>query len=513
MNSKIRLIIYIVYTFFFSFSLFGQGTKPKAQTLNFDKTEYYNAPVDYSYDTVFTINNNNTRRTIFKQDIKLIKSIFSNRANFQSADFNDKVDFSDAKFYNIADFIDVTFKKEVGFDGAEFKMNSLFSNIRFLKQASFGGTKFHGISYFEGNDFKNVISFSNVDFKKEVEFNFSIFHTIANFSNVKFEGEADFFKIAGTDSTFFDFSQSKLPDLINFSGNTNIKTVVDFTTADFSDQNRYINSDGRWHYINLYNSDISKIKIDYQHFKLCFYSNIYYEKDNNPVINVEPSKSVDSIIYHKKTYSLSGTLLYNEFLKRKEFKNYLNRIFPSAKLTDTVVKDFLIHFARLYRFPNSLSKDEVISTYEKVLKNFDLNGQKVSYETLDIEYRDFKNGWFILPHIWNCYGYHKDWIFRWIAVFIVFFTIVTFFFINKLNRKDDGVYYIKNIPSANQAKTVLTFLKRLWYSLMYTSIIFFFLSLKTENINFKKAGVLYIFLVYSVGLLCLGYMANFVLQK
>jgi hypothetical protein len=55
---------------------------------------------------------------------------------------------------------------------------------------------------------------------------------------------------------------------------------------------------------------------------------------------------------------------------------------------------------------------------------------------------------------------------------------------------------------------------RIWYSLMFTSTVFFLLTLKIENIYFKeKRGTFYLFIVYTSGLLCLAYIANFVLQK
>ena len=89
------------------------------------------------------------------------------------------------------------------------------------------------------------------------------------------------------------------------------------------------------------------------------------------------------------------------------------------------------------------------------------------------------------------------------------------FLLDKLNgrNKTDGVYHIDKIQADKKGKTFLSLFRRLWYSLMYTSVIFFLLTLKPENLNFKKGLVAYILVVYSIGLLCLGYMANFVLQK
>lgn len=74
-----------------------------------------------------------------------------------------------------------------------------------------------------------------------------------------------------------------------------------------------------------------------------------------------------------------------------------------------------------------------------------------------------------------------------------------------LNTK---VYTVENIPPS------LKILATVWFSFIYTSTVFFRLTLKIENIKFeKKLGTTYLILMYTVGLICLAYMANFVLQK
>jgi hypothetical protein len=176
---------------------------------------------------------------------------------------------------------------------------------------------------------------------------------------------------------------------------------------------------------------------------------------------------------------------------------------------------FLTNCIEQRRLPASLSVDQITSIYQQVLKNFEANGQKESYETLDIGYQDFKNGWFTIPHIWNCYGYHKEWIFYWSFGFILLFTFITSWLLDWLNgrHKVEPVYHLSNIPVVLKHKTRLWFFRRLWYSLMYTSTIFFLLTIKVDKLNFKKGLVVYILIVYAVGVLCLAYMANFVLQK
>jgi len=83
------------------------------------------------------------------------------------------------------------------------------------------------------------------------------------------------------------------------------------------------------------------------------------------------------------------------------------------------------------------------------------------------------------------------------------------------------VYSIENIPDLAPIVTYKKsvnkyrlYRRRLWYSFTYTATIFFLLSLKVEKIKFKnKRGVLYLMLIYLAGILCLAYMANYIIQK
>jgi len=55
---------------------------------------------------------------------------------------------------------------------------------------------------------------------------------------------------------------------------------------------------------------------------------------------------------------------------------------------------------------------------------------------------------------------------------------------------------------------------RWWYSFIYTASIFFRLTLKLDNLKYTdKRWTAYVMLVYLIGVVCLAYMANFVLQK
>ncbi len=170
----------------------------------------------------------------------------------------------------------------------------------------------------------------------------------------------------------------------------------------------------------------------------------------------------------------------------------------------------------------SLSNDERAALYESLLKNFNDRGQKESYKLLDIEYQKFKwrhsafPGLVFLPKYWWNFGYGKGYVFLWALFFPLLFTLVAFFYLEYLNSVYE-IYVGENqnrIPPLSGARlTVLKSYKRLWYAFLYTNILFFSISLKLENIRtFKFWGGIIIMTIYIIGLICVAYMANFVLQ-
>jgi uncharacterized protein YjbI with pentapeptide repeats len=323
-----------------------------------------------------------------------------------------------------------------------FKKEIIYSTITFNKEASFNNIIFQNKAIFNQDTFWNKANFSGSIFFDRVNFSFAVFQKQADFSNIIFRKQADFSNLILSDSARFIFNNTLLPDTINFSNINNIQNEIDLSVIRFRDTSRYDSlsdtyKNSKWHFINLYKSDISKFHLDYYHFRL---------------------------------------LLLDENC-------------------------------------NLLSIDETKSVYEILLKNFKDRGQMDSYESLDIEYHDYLYRNWKLLRWWNLYGYRKQWVFIWIGIFLFFFSVITMLFIDKLNRKDNGVYFVPTIPENIKIDSIKNAFRRFWYSFMYTSTVFFLFSLKIENINFKKGGIIYVIIVYTIGLLCLGYLANFVLQK
>jgi len=402
---------------------------------------------------------------------------FNSRANLSHTDFDSLAYFSHTHFYLFADFFRSQFYSWADFSDAHFDI-----------LADFSGASFKAFAYFYNARFMVLADFSNAHFDTAANFRYAVFDSVADFTNVHFAALVDFQyahfkkKIALRNLSVypkfrFDFNNTVLPDTIDLSNNpvlsVELLSTIDFTLADSLDGEIKPTRTGFWkasvnlvkqyfypndpcfgpkkiHWINFYNTDISRIKIDYSHFRLYF-------------------KDVDE--------------------------------------QDKLHKE--------------LSYDIKESIYEQLLKNFKDRGQDDSYERLDIDYRWFKgrnavlitgiNDW------WWRFGYEKWRIFIHSFLVIIFFSVVNFFLMHKLNDKNRGVYHMELIPEflpLNVSKnTTYRLLRRLWFSIIYTSSIFFLLTFKIDKIRFAKLISLWIMFIYTIGLVCMGFIANLILQK
>ena len=346
-------------------------------------------------------------------------------------------------------------------DTLDFRKGGFIECVNFMRTVQSYGDffcfDFENSVFFKDCDFQNL-NFMGAHIPDAITFEGGQIKQKMNFSCLKFDS-----------SSRFVFDDIYLPDTIDFSENKKIFHEINFLESSFLNTTVFFPGDlvdsqgikeskkfyatGKMHYICLIGTDISNVKIDYINFKLYF----------------------------------------------NEFHSFSKKI-----VTD----------------------EEKKIVYEALLKKFKDNGQLNSYELLDIEYHDFLwkcypgfyNWLRWIPKLWNNYGYSKGRVFGWALIFLFAFTILTFLSIDRLNK---SVYRIENIPFfaplgtyKKTSNSYRLYKRRLWYSLVYTASIFFLLTLKIEKIKFEnKKGVIYLVAVYMIGILCLGYMANFVLQK
>jgi hypothetical protein len=302
--------------------------------------------------------------------------------------------------------------------------------------------------------FNNYSDFTDCDFKKDGLFCQSTFNSEADFTEVIFEKDANFKNCT-------------------FSKNASFRSVEFHPYTRFNFENTILPD-------SIVFSGIS---------------NITNEIDLT-VANYRDKSHYDSAT---GDYKRHGIYLYKSSI---------------AKLRFDYLHFKLIFFNPMDRKDSVYTNDEKATIYESVLKNFKDHGQMESYRKLDIEFKDFKMQnnkilrwiWW-LPYIWWNYGYNKELIFPWIIGLLIIFTVINFFYLDYLNNH---IYRIEGITPVPKTQ----FAYRFWYSFVYTSNIFFKFSLKFENLNFKRIGsVIYILIIFLLGLVCFGYLANFVLQK
>ena len=101
----------------------------------------------------------------------------------------------------------------------------------------------------------------------------------------------------------------------------------------------------------------------------------------------------------------------------------------------------------------------------------------------------------------------------------IFFSIINCIFFPWITNIYE-IPYIKNFVAEITAKNVIFHrIKTLPIAFFYTGLIFFGLKFTTENLKYKENligwrffNLVYFFVIYISGLVCLGYLANFILS-
>jgi len=117
--------------------------------------------------------------------------------------------------------------------------------------------------------------------------------------------------------------------------------------------------------------------------------------------------------------------------------------------------------------------------------------------------------------LWWNFGYSEFRIFIISLVLILLYSTVvlikgiSYFIDNVYNLKniEDGIKFLKSSNKSGFCKYV----HKISLVFFYVSFIFFGIRLDWEKLNFKKLGlVLFIFLIYTSGLLCIGFIVNII---
>jgi hypothetical protein len=156
-------------------------------------------------------------------------------------------------------------------------------------------------------------------------------------------------------------------------------------------------------------------------------------------------------------------------------------------------------------FPDSTNQSIVEHTYKVLLDKQKEFGYTSGFKKLDVEYRNYianrSNSIFVkfqnwLDGYWWNYGYNRERVFKHTFYYICLLTLITFLILRYLN---DEIFTLENIPYVPYLKdmhsrkspfksksekivyTTKNILSRLWFSFLYTSTIFFRLTLKNRE--------------------------------
>lgn len=169
------------------------------------------------------------------------------------------------------------------------------------------------------------------------------------------------------------------------------------------------------------------------------------------------------------------------------------------------------YFGKFELFKGGVGNQEIIKgNFENLLAKFDREHKLESHKNLSIEYFKYKNGPIIsfFSRIWWYYGYRTYCILIWTFVFLIFFYII-----NILKWKVvSETYPVVQLPKEHTQATEVKFRKYLTI-FVFTIFIFFSLKIDFNKLSFKRpAIVMYFFLQYLVGLICLFFIFNAILK-
>lgn len=426
----------------------------------------------YSQEIILDFANDVTRDTTIKNHTLHFSFLVNDRDEVLSATcnntlylLNDSFKITGATIYpdrTDSEIVipNIHFKKSLKLDKCYFKDNLLLTNVRvdsdlFIdnsavsKKLNVLKTELYGLRFYN-NHVRDLCTYDSCNIKNALFIN-NVLDSDLSFKHTHFNYEL---QIIGNNIKDIDFTMASMPSFTAFISNK-IEGTVDLQDINVSRTESDSNMSFEYppYDLMIYNCDLSKFKINYAYFNLRLLK---------PIIDEDAERSG--------------------------------------------------------KYFEPLLRDEGIALYEALLKNFKERGQLESYEKLDVEYQRYKwqtRHWSVswigtISDAWWRFGYSKERIFFWTLVLLLLFTIPTFRYINYLNNH---VYTIPTIVLSPNAP----FPKRLWYSIVYTSSIFLRLTLKIENMKFLYGraaitGTIYVMVVYSAGIICLGYIANFILN-
>lgn len=160
-------------------------------------------------------------------------------------------------------------------------------------------------------------------------------------------------------------------------------------------------------------------------------------------------------------------------------------------------------------------RDYISSVYQLLLKKFEQTGFNESHRLLDIEYNEWKSKsdrTLVVSDYWWKFGYEKWRIIIYSLLFCLIFSCINYFLYIRLQvvYPVEDLQWIKISYTSN--KTLLV-MKRAFSVVLYTGLLFFKVSIDYKNLSFKRIYLASLIIFeYIVGLICTGFLANWILK-
>ena len=239
---------------------------------------------------------------------------------------------------------------------------------------------------------------------------------------------------------------------------------------------------------------------DYQNIEAYFYGCTF---ENNARIELN---SIDTLEFWNCTNINTPVLISLANRSRKTYLKLRNTNIANLKF------DYLGGF-RLYIWPDD---DELNrSNYENLIAKFESEKKEESLKNLRIEYYNYAHNRLlcILNATWWYYGYHKELILGWTALFLLIFFLINLRYWESLQQLYPVIESEPGSESQVPSGSGRAGFRKKVTVLAFTSMIFFSLKIDFQKLSFKNpALVIYFFIQYLVGLGCLFFIFNAILK-
>lgn len=267
-------------------------------------TILHSKPVHPGSNPAKSINSDSTylSRHIFRNDV-LIDSVYNKYQSFDGYQFLKSANFNNTRFNQAASIA-----------SSNFGGNVSFGNVFFNEASQIVSNSFKSRCDFRKATFNSTVNILRNKFLQDVVFSEASFSGNADFSETSFSGTIDFSDVTIKDGARLIFSGTHFSDQIDFSNILSIPREIDLTQAD-------LDNEVQRHYISLYDTDVSKIKLDYKHYRLSFYNSRLADQDI--VFDWDKLKIKGDMI------DLKANDLYTQLRQNRSFRSYMAGVFPA----------------------------------------------------------------------------------------------------------------------------------------------------------------------------------------